>query len=240
VVLAAPFLAAHPAQYLGRAFEFGRQFQQQWSVNLQFLPPAVFAARHTALLLLGLHLALLAGARRWMGRHHVHATVAVSHSRDAGFAHTRWLRREGGLVPLLRGGLRRLTGAPPALRALTPEHVAAVMFEANFVGIVAARSLHFQFYSWCVCCLPIHYPSRELRAGWPGRRYGFTLPFMVWRTRLPTALKLLLLAGIEACWNVYPPTAATSVALAACHVLLVVALLATRMEGGSNKRIKRR
>ena len=52
-------------------------------------------------------------------------------------------------------------------------------------------------------------------------------------------MKLLLLAGIEACWNVYPPTAATSVALAACHALLVVVLLATRMEDGS-KRVKRR
>ena len=91
VVLGAPFLAAHPAQYLGRAFEFGRQFQQQWSVNLQFLPPAVFTSRHTALLLLGLHLALLAGVQRWMGGgHNVHATVAVSHSRTQG------LRTRGG------------------------------------------------------------------------------------------------------------------------------------------------
>ena len=62
---------------------------------------------------------------------------------------------------------------------------------------------------------------------------------MVWKTRLPGALKLVLLGGIEACWNVYPPTAATSVALAACHLALVAALLAARMDDGT-KRVKRR
>lgn len=59
---------------------------------------------------------------------------------------------------LLKSSLRRLTRAPTALRALTPEHVATVMFEANFVGIVAARSLHFQFYSWCAWLPRSHIP----------------------------------------------------------------------------------
>lgn len=64
------------------------------------------------------------------------------------FAHTRWLRHEGGLPAAVKGALLRLTGSRPALRMLKPEHVASVMLEANFVGIMAARSLHFQFYSW--------------------------------------------------------------------------------------------
>jgi alpha-1,3-mannosyltransferase len=67
----------------------------------------------------------------------------------AAFSHWRWLSGDGGLGQLLRSGVARLAGRCPPLRALSAAHVASVMFEANFIGIVAARSLHFQFYSWC-------------------------------------------------------------------------------------------
>ena len=122
----------------------------------------------------------------------------------AAFAHRRWLSRDGGLGAVLRSGVARLVGAPPRLRPLTTEHVATVVFEANFIGIVAARSLHFQFYAW----------------------YAFTLPYLAWRAALPTPVRLALLAVIEACWNVFPPTPAASAALLACHAVLLVALAA--------------
>jgi len=61
-VLGAPFLAHAPWAYLGRAFDFGRRFEQRWSVNLQFLPEHAFLSRTTAAALLVTHLALLAGA----------------------------------------------------------------------------------------------------------------------------------------------------------------------------------
>jgi hypothetical protein len=62
VALGAPFLAEHPREYVSRAFDFGRRFEQRWSVNLQFLPEHVFLSRATATALLAVHLALLAGA----------------------------------------------------------------------------------------------------------------------------------------------------------------------------------
>jgi len=43
-------------------------------------------------------------------------------------------------------------------------------------------------------------------------------------------MKLLLLAVIEITWNVYPPTAHASLALNACHVVLLAGLLAARMD----------
>lgn len=61
-------------------------------------------------------------------------------------------------------------------------------------------------------------------------RYCFTLPYLVWKTPFPMGIKLLLLAGIEVCWNVYPPTAHASLALAACHVALLVGLIRARMD----------
>jgi alpha-1,3-mannosyltransferase len=61
VALGAPFLAAYPRQYLSRAFDFGRRFEQRWSVNLQFLDEATFLSRRTATALLAAHVALLCG-----------------------------------------------------------------------------------------------------------------------------------------------------------------------------------
>ena len=44
--LAAPFLAAAPASYAGKAFELSRVFLHRWTVNLKFLPEDVFQRWH--------------------------------------------------------------------------------------------------------------------------------------------------------------------------------------------------
>lgn len=181
VALGAPFLASHPREYVSRAFDFGRRFEQRWSVNLQFLPEHLFLSRATATALLAAHLALLLA-----------------------FAHARWLRDAGGLPHLLRASLGRLRGVRPPLASLSGEYVAAVMLEGNLIGVACARSLHFQFYAW----------------------YALSLPLLAWRAALPVPAKLALLAALEACWNVYPPTARTSAALNACHIVLLAALAA--------------
>jgi len=58
-VLGAPFLAAAPGAYVGRAFELSRAFLHTWSVNLKFLPERVFLSPALAAGLLAAHLALL-------------------------------------------------------------------------------------------------------------------------------------------------------------------------------------
>ncbi|XP_022960359.1 dol-P-Man:Man(5)GlcNAc(2)-PP-Dol alpha-1,3-mannosyltransferase-like isoform X2 [Cucurbita moschata] len=89
----------------------------------------------------------------------------------------------------------------PLVKLLEGEHVVTTMFVGNFIGVVCARSLHYQFYSW----------------------YFFSIPYLLWRTSFPTILRerfphsykefFILLPnrrgissvwGIGFCWNVYP------------------------------------
>lgn len=74
------------------------------------------------------------------------------------------------------------------------------VFLANFIGIVCARSLHYQFYVW----------------------YFHSLPYLVWYTRYSTSAKFLILGMLEMAWNVYPSTEFSSIALHTSHVLLLV------------------
>lgn len=73
------------------------------------------------------------------------------------------------------------------------------IFLCNFIGIVCARSLHYQFYVW----------------------YFHSLPHLVWFTNYHTSFKILLLFLIEHCWNVYPSTNFTSLLLHASHMFLL-------------------
>lgn len=67
LVLAAPFLAAEPVAYVMGAFDLGRVFQHQWTVNWRFLAEPVFVHRGFHLGLLGLHvLTLAAFAPSWL------------------------------------------------------------------------------------------------------------------------------------------------------------------------------
>lgn len=76
------------------------------------------------------------------------------------------------------------------------------IFLANFIGIVCARSLHYQFYVW----------------------YFHSLPYLTWFTEYSTSLKFLLLLLIEFSWNTYPSTAVSSLILHTCHIILLVGI----------------
>jgi len=174
LVLAAPFLDANASGYARKAFELSRAFEQRWSVNWQFVPAGLFASAAFARVLLVGHVALLVG-----------------------FAQKHWCAAEHGLPPLL---LRWRAPAPAAQQA--PASVLATLLVCNFVGVAAARTLHYQFYAW----------------------YFHAVPFLLWRTRLPTPVRLMLWAAIEGCFNVYPPTPFSSGVLQLCHGALLCAL----------------
>ncbi|KAJ2867766.1 dolichyl-P-Man:Man(5)GlcNAc(2)-PP-dolichol alpha-1,3-mannosyltransferase [Coemansia erecta] len=121
-LVAAPFLAQFPSEYLARAFDFGRQFDFTWTVNWRFAGERVFASRQWALGLLAMHLGLL-------------AVLAL-------FVWPRF--SQSSALHVLRAGLG--IGSRPR-PPVTADEIAVVVFTANFVGVVCARSLHYQFYS---------------------------------------------------------------------------------------------
>lgn len=73
------------------------------------------------------------------------------------------------------------------------------MFIVNFIGLVCARSLHYQFYSW----------------------YFHSLPYLLWSNNFSVIVKFLILALIEMCWNTYPSTSFTSALLHVCHIAVL-------------------
>ena len=187
LALGYPFLTTYPSQYVAKAFEFSRQFIYHWSVNWKFVPEDVFLSKPFARVLLALHLvALLA------------------------LAHRRWHEHGGGFFPaFIVDFFRRLpSNAAPGKRVsnVSPAHVAGVLMEGNFVGVLFARTLHYQFYEW----------------------YFHSIPLLLWRSgsSLPggAAVKLGIMLAVEYCWNVFPSTPRSSGILFVAHVVLFAAV----------------
>lgn len=79
-------------------------------------------------------------------------------------------------------------------------HIIFVLFTSNFCGIVASRTLHFQFYVW----------------------YFHTLPFLIWKKHCPVALGLCLLGLIELSYKIFPSTPWSSAILQLSHVTIFI------------------
>ena len=129
------FLSAHPASYVQKAFEFSRVFIHHWSVNFKFVPNETFVSPAFAAALLACHLTAVAGVGA--------QAVAQARRRVLSRVYRRLFRARAG------------SNASPAVSEYAPAHVARVLFEGNFVGIVFARSLHYQFYEWYYHTLPL-------------------------------------------------------------------------------------
>ena len=215
----------------------------RWTVNLRFLPEPIFASPALSAGLLAAHAALLAG-----------------------FACTRWVDGEpGGLGGVLarfwaRGFGPATTGANAKANAVKasslssssprrppPGPALALLAAGNLAGIAAARSLHYQFYAWYAQLVPLLLWGVDVegvvgrvvgggsaggrtRAGrWAGPGAGVRVAAV--------ALRLAAWAGVEAAWNTFPATPASSGLLTALHVALVAGLALapaawTRVGGG--------
>lgn len=186
LLVSMPFVLTYPIEYFSRAFNLGRVFIHFWSVNFKFVPEDIFISKPFALLLLMLHLGFLFL-----------------------FAQYKWCRYEGGILQVSgpqkvreqakKSGLNVLERFLGPRQSLSANHILTVLFTGNFIGIVFARSLHYQFYSW----------------------YFYSLPFLLWKTTFPTPVRLAIFVGVELCWNVYPSTPVSSVVLLLCHVSLL-------------------
>jgi len=189
IALALPFLQVNAAGYLNRAFELGRVFTYKWTVNFKFLSPEAFVSKALAQGLLS------ATLLTWVG----------FGSRHFASSHT------GGLRGLVYTSVVRPLKAPLEDTISTVQmhdwklHVLTLLFTSNFIGIVFARSIHYQFYTW----------------------YFHTVSFLVYASGGNFALSLLICVSLEVCFNVYPSTAESSAILQATHLVLLLRL-ATR------------
>lgn len=166
VLIALPFATTNLRGYLGRAFEFSRVFFFKWTVNWRFVGEETFLSKEFSIALLVGHISVL--------------TI---------FATTRWLKPAGR--PIQSMITRSLRGQEPLgdvqgliFQRVTPQFVLTTILTANVIGILFARSLHYQFYAYL----------------------AWSTPFLLWRSGMHPILQYALWAGQEWAWNVYPST----------------------------------
>jgi len=164
IVMAFPFIPKNAIGYLGRAFEFSRQFLFKWTVNWRFVGEETFLSKEFSFSLLVGHVSALAL-----------------------FAFTRWLKPAGR--PIQDMVARTLRGQDPlgdiqqgVSRRITPQYILTTVLTANIIGMLFARSLHYQFYAYL----------------------AWATPFLLWRSGMHPVLQYGLWAGQEWAWNVYP------------------------------------
>lgn len=183
LVLGWPFLSTYPVSYIKKAFEFDRIFFFKWTVNWKFLSEELFVSKRWALVLLISHLGtlLFLGVKWWNAS-----------NCQRGRTETRewmcWTKKRDDNM------------------RLSPEYIIYTMFVSNYIGIVFARTLHYQFYCW----------------------YFHSLPAMHWMaTESPKTIfnvlsSLTAILGIEYAFNTYPATGASSMMLQLSHLFLLV------------------
>lgn len=165
VLLAIPFLQNNPVGYVSRAFELTRQFLFKWTVNWRFVGEDLFLSKGFSLGLLALHISLLAL-----------------------FVTTNWLRPSGSN---LSGFLQNVIQGRQRPVVLSKAFTMTIMLTSLAIGLLCARSLHYQFFSYLAC----------------------TSPFLLWKAGFHPVLVCLVWTLQEWAWNIYPSTTASSLAV---------------------------
>jgi len=97
---------------------------------------------------------------------------------------------------------RDLAGGPGG--RLRGAAVVRTLLLCNFVGVVCARSLHYQFLIW----------------------YWWALPVVAGTTAVPVFLAAPVVVGLEMAWNVHEPEPWSAAIVTLCHLLLLGAQVA--------------
>lgn len=217
-MVGSPFLMSYPTSYITRAFNLSKDFEYKWTVNFKFIDESLFLNKSFGHGLLALLVLMLLGTAHWI-----------------------WCANEGGLIRYIMRywrGSKKQNGSPSKNKkkrkgkkkgkgdksdqkksgnrkvAVDGEYFLDRLFLCNFMGIVFAKSLHFQFYVW----------------------YYHSVPYLAWRSSLPLIGKWVLVMSIEIIWNVFPSNAVSSIALWICHLVLLGAVL--QFQYGENKKQK--
>ena len=177
--MALPFLPAGAKGYIARAFQFTRQFLFKWTVNWRFVGETTFLSREFAL------------------------ALAVSNlSCIMLFLSSHWTRPSGlSIKEMIETVFRPL---PPLVQQqislrVTPDFILTTILSSMAIGLLCARSLHYQFYAYI----------------------AWSSPFLLWKTGLHPILLYGVWAAQEWAWNVYPSTNVSSMVVAGCLAIQV-------------------
>jgi len=205
IVLAIPFLPGNAIGYLKRAFEFSRQFLYKWTVNWRFIGEDVFLSKQFSMSLLVGHI----------------STLLL-------FSLTRWLRpAEKPVVELVRNALKLEEPLGKMQHAvsirISPNYIMTTILTANAIGMLFARSLHYQFYAYI----------------------AWSTPFLLWRSGMHPILQYVTWAAQEWAWNVYPSTGPSSVVVVGALFTTVASVwwgtrkdfVNPKGEGGASKKM---
>ena len=165
--------------YLSRAFQLTRQFLFKWTVNWRFVGEETFLSREfaTALLICNMSGLLL-------------------------FLSTRWTRPSGRSMTEF---IKAIINQPSPLFQqqlslnITPDFVMTATLSSMMLGLLCARSLHYQFYAYIT----------------------WASPFLLWKARLHPVLIYFVWAMQEWAWNVYPSTNVSSMVVIGCLAVQV-------------------
>lgn len=229
LILGAPFLYTNPYSYIKGSFDLGRIFEHKWTVNYRFVPREIFENRALHLGLLVCHIVLLLLFSPLLKRYlSSYAKLKVvtdqvrTQLRDERRKRQEARKKEDEKLSkkekaFLESFEKQMKGNKETVDVLDNESkfedkmskvtqlFVLPFFVTNLIGIVFARSLHYQFYSW----------------------YFHSLLYLVFCTGFRRPVMFLLLGVLEYCWNVYPSTDLSSALLHVCHFVLLFGVYRT-------------
>ncbi|EPX72982.1 dolichol-P-Man dependent alpha(1-3) mannosyltransferase Alg3 [Schizosaccharomyces octosporus yFS286] len=150
--------------YWTQAFDFGRVFDYKWTVNWRFLPKFIFYSPIFSLIVLFVHASLLVvfAVRRW--------------NYPSKASPLQMVRSMLTLQPL------------PSVAPISVDFILTSLTTSNLIGILCARSLHYQFYAW----------------------FAWYVPYMLYQANFSMPSTILLCGLQEYSWNVFPSTTISS------------------------------
>lgn len=162
----------------------------KWTVNWRFLGEELFLSKGFSLALLAVHISLLGF-----------------------FVTTYWLKPANtDLFSFVRdflSGRRREM-------ALSNSFIMTVMLTSLVIGLLCARSLHYQFFAYL----------------------SWATPFLLWRAGLPPILLYTVWGMQEWAWNIYPSTNISSIVVFLSLSIQVFGVLSNGTNAFDIKRLR--
>ncbi len=161
--------------FVRNAFNFSRQFMYKWTVNWKFVPEEIFQSALFQRMLLAMHVILLLSFlfKRWINSSVTGKSVKVLIS--------------DGILHFYRN---TINSKNVILSDDGSYYIAKTMMMSNVIGVLCARSLHYQFLSW----------------------FFHAMPFLLSESTGSFFATATLMAVQEWAWNQYPSDASSSYA----------------------------